>query len=451
MSNGIPGWSMAAYNLRHLSTEAIEPPLLLFSEQGTHFLRQVRAHVSASKLKNITLDEVDAIPKRSILCTDHRSRRGVGELLPLHLDTMQRAVIRRFECDSGFLADGIVARFRTKLYFPPLRRRQFDILYWLYVLGTNPNDSKLQSDKVSASLIHELIFNSPWLGNDQALCKFIIDLDNATTRDKILRPVQDHLAEADYRKYVSRKHRNPLELNSAQLSAVPDDLGFLTTNWDCDANITIPFSRLPEVAIRIFLWAFFESLESQSSKRRRKKSSSHEPLGSVENWCASRQIGASSIIAKSTTELLTWYALDMTPKSGWPSTVITAFERFEFFGATWKSLTDGFLSVSKVNLKPYLTDQKPIKNVKKANAKRKKTPSPKLKGFTDQENQIIKWRSERKTMTEITAILGTSRNHVYNVWARIKKKSLAMGIVLDPADKFKSRSVRSRQRLPKDY
>lgn len=436
------GWSTSADQFRRLTAaKRLAYSTLIVGEPGVGKRTMALAIRSAARGRGyqLTTEEINhqtsSIPGRCIAVSHSPigSGRDVppgrvaprtnSELLPLHLDTGKYGPIPDNECQGMSLNDGIISQFVEKLYVPPLRRRQIDILALLHFCGTRVfPELKLKCNKVSSKLIHQLILDSSWLGNEAALVHYLVvaaqrsgvngkqdsglsDSDDTPdtsheqpSKDTEKTPNAASNDNFDSSKDVVLREDESLGAFRTEFARVPH-LNHQRVNWDSD-DVAVPFESLPKVALAIFLSRIFYVGTGDSFYP-------HPYLGEDDRWMDDSLFDEIADIAEANTEDILVAGLPWMPDDVVPKEFVREVEEFEEFGATIKSLQAGFRVTPDQIPIPIFNA---IAGTTKKTTKRRpsKTPLP----LTDRQRQYLELKASGKTSKEIAEELGVSKQSV---------------------------------------
>ena len=422
------GWSRASHQFRRLAEDGhFGGSLLIVGEPGIHCRWMAEAY------RRFIHERKDALPIEQI---DERTRRvpttvigisnnpiasgrvvppgravprKVAELLPLHLDTGKRSAIPVEECLGQPLSDHVVGQFRAKVYIPPLRRRRMDILAILHLFGTRVAPRlKLKCRGVSSVLIHQLLLDSPWLGNDAAILTYLRELaksSGSVLKASDLRSLDQQLAEAQFEDPFSPFHSDV---------PCPQDLRDISIDWFCD-DVDVSFELLPLVAMRIFLHRCFAELEVADQDAG--KLYPVEYFGAPSRWTDTATCQSHADLSRlPLDDVLSLSFPFPKPEKGWPDRFLSVVKDFEFFGATLESLQAGFI-VSPDVLPDGLIDeligyQARTRTRKKARQHGKLTP---------EQKRVCDLYAAGSSQVEIAKQLGVTRSNVSKLLQKAKK------------------------------
>jgi hypothetical protein len=381
------GWSLAAQEFRRIVQKHAKKPVsvLIVGEHGVgkRTMAAVWRHVSGRNKKELPLVDLDAppstLPSPCIAVSTRppasgreipvgrAAPRGTREALLLHLDTGRIAPVPPEECGSSCLPDGQASQFKPRLYMPPLRRRQLDILAVLHFFGLRVLRPRIKA--VSSALIHRLLLDSSWPGNVRSLLDYFCyraavagesldDQEESRSDSSSVGSTEQPSGEPKSLQGGITLQDDPFDLLPTKglpliqppepgQHFIPDPgkpkhLEHQRTNWVCE-DVETPLSELPRVGLSILLAGVLLELEDPDQRRRSAYlPGPQHPLGSDRWWSKDYSwTQIRSLSEASMEELFTAYALGQKPKQGiFPELLATA-ARFLDFGASIASLQAG--------------------------------------------------------------------------------------------------------------
>jgi hypothetical protein len=247
------GWSLAAHRFRRQAVAHARAPSSLLIIAASRLERRLMAAAwqkasgaGKNALPIIDLDDCSPsdVPRRCIATTGRPTPDRPKQILPLHLDWTGSAKQRPVPAEERRgepIAAAVATKFPQMFYMPPLARRQIDVLAWIYFYNARVLPKLgFQYDAVSSRLIHELLFDCPWQGDEDALAGYLEAAGGA-------RSISSELA------------RLPLLETNEDLPHFQNDYDLKKGVREAatriyDDAISFPFTQLPDLAARIFRW-----------------------------------------------------------------------------------------------------------------------------------------------------------------------------------------------------
>lgn len=433
------GWSTAAESFRAIADAKARTDacVLIVGEHGVGKRTMARLWQQAAGATDAQLPIVDLTPDTirlphpciavsTFVPTSARRKAGSSRTVPsdislLHLDSGSRHAISRQECPRETLPDGLIARFKLRLYMPPLRRRLMDLLAITRFVGLKVLNRRWKG--LSSALIHRMFFDSAWRGNVPDVVEFLKGLAHKSeSQPDESKSTKQFLPDDGYDLY-------PFDTSDPEQAFLPDygrrrGDRHQRTLWT-SGDVEVTFDRLPLVGLSILTSRFMLSLESKKGRvaTPRYPTETVSPLGADVRWKADEDWDAiANPTAASVEELLTAHAYGVRPKGGYVTSLVNRATNFSDFGATFTSIQCGIaVSVGEDELSVYLgTAPKPGTRRKKRRGKPGRKPSLNL---TPKQAKVYAMITvQRMTRQEVAAEERCSVENVRKHFENAEKK-----------------------------
>jgi predicted DNA-binding protein (UPF0251 family) len=435
------GWSTAAESFRAIAGAKArkDASVLIVGEHGVGKRTMARLWQKAAGATEAQLPIIDLTPDTIRLpqsCiaisafVSASARRKAGSSRPIpsdislyHLDTGRRTAISPQECPRETLPDDLIARFKIRLYMPPLRRRMMDLLAITQFVGQKVLNRRWKG--LCSALIYRMFFDSSWRGNVPDLVEFLKGLAHKSEVQRDDSKTQ-YLPDDGYDLY-------PFDSTDSEQAFLPDygkrrGDKHQRTFWTCE-NVDVTFDRLPLVGLSILTSRFMLSLESKKGRvaTPRYPTQATSPLGADAGWEGDEDWDAiANPTVASVEELLTAHGYGVRPKEGFPASLVKKATTFSDFGATIASIQRGMaVSVGDDDLSQYL-GATPKPRIRRKARRSKPGPKPTLEPT---DRQMLAYRLiviSGKTQKEAAYEMRCSIQNVQKLVEQAKEKVAAL-------------------------
>lgn len=330
-------FSVACKNLRSLAREKVLLPALIHAGHGCMTKEHARSfRDSGQQIKVVDERSTSVCPKSVAVSHCNLANNCDDQLLPIHLDSMKRLPFNLR--DRPTLPSDTAGHFHSRFYLPELRYRLIDVLAIIIAFGiAAASGGRKRNLLITPRLIHIMMFETFWPGNDESVLNFLNSLACAGNSVLDSEPAGELRPNT---KFASLRVLNPKSYRPEREGETQ-----LQLNWFCQHDEAIPVSRLPEAILKMFFNAFFKSVVYNFETD--PHAIEMEPLGNPENWLSNDvALDINWLTKASLSDLLAEYSFGVPPL-GWDSQILHDLEAFRFHGASIESLRKGIAIATK--------------------------------------------------------------------------------------------------------